>query len=144
MPSRTARLALVGAALVVLVVAFVVAQGSDDDGPTASLPAQTTTAPAQGTVPTATTPAPKPRPRPEPPLLTAGKVTSLEVRKGATVRFRARSASDDHVHVHGYDLMKEAPAGRTVSMAFKADIEGVFEIELEDAGTQIASLKVEP
>jgi hypothetical protein len=142
MRSRTSRLALVGAAIVVLVVAFVVARGGGDDGGSTSSVA-TTTAPARdgaGAAPVT----PKPAPRPKPPLLTAGKVTTLEVRKGATVRLRARSASDDEVHVHGYDLMKDAPAGRTVTMSFKADIEGVFEIEFERAGTQIASLRVEP
>ena len=49
------------------------------------------------------------------------------------MRFRARSATDDHVHVHGYDIMKDAPAGETITMSFKATITGIFEIEFEDA-----------
>jgi predicted deacetylase len=60
------------------------------------------------------------------------------------VKFRARSATGDHVHVHGYDLMKDAPAGETITMSFKADITGIFEIEFEDAGKEIGKLTVEP
>ena len=60
------------------------------------------------------------------------------------MRFRARSATPDHVHVHGYDLMKDAPAGETITMSFKATITGIFEIEFEDAQKLIGELKVEP
>ena len=34
------------------------------------------------------------------------------------MRFRVRSAQSDEIHVHGYDLSKDAPAGETVSMSF--------------------------
>ena len=68
----------------------------------------------------------------------------IEVKKGDTVRFRATSTNADHVHVHGYDKLKDIPAGKTVTMSFKADIEGIFEIELEDAKKQIGELRVEP
>jgi hypothetical protein len=37
----------------------------------------------------------------------------------------------------------EAP-GDTVEFDFKADITGITEVELEDAGLQIASLRVDP
>ena len=64
--------------------------------------------------------------------------------QGETVRFAARSPSDDEIHVHGYDRSKDAPAGRTVRMSFKATITGIFEIEFEHAGRPIGELKVEP
>jgi hypothetical protein len=48
------------------------------------------------------------------------------------------------VHVHGFDLMKDLEPGRPVSFLFRAGIEGVFDLELEETETQIASLKVEP
>ena len=35
-------------------------------------------------------------------------------------------------------------ASGTVSFAFEAGIEGRFEVELENAGTQIANLEVDP
>jgi heme/copper-type cytochrome/quinol oxidase subunit 2 len=79
-----------------------------------------------------------------PPLLTSGKVTELDFTEGQTVRFRVRSDAADHVHVHGYDLMKDVEPGKTTTMSFKATITGIFEIELEDAGEEIGRLKVEP
>ena len=48
------------------------------------------------------------------------------------------------MHVHGYDLMKDVPAGKTITMSFKATITGIFEIEFEDAGEEIGKLTVEP
>ena len=60
------------------------------------------------------------------------------------MRFRVRAEEDEEVHVHGYDITKRAPAGRTVSVRFPAKLEGVFEIELEHSKTQIARLRVEP
>ena len=71
-------------------------------------------------------------------------MVKIEVNKGDTVRFRARSPQDDEVHVHGYDLKKDLPADQTVSMSFKATIDGIFEIEFEEQGKQIASLRVNP
>lgn len=89
-------------------------------------------------------PAPAPPAAPKPILLTAAKVTKLTVTRGDTVRLAARSTTDDEIHVHGYDLMKDAPAAKTVRITFKATIEGIFEIEFETAGKQIAELRVQP
>jgi hypothetical protein len=50
----------------------------------------------------------------------------------------------DEIHVHGYDLKQDVPAGGSVRFSFPASIEGVFEIELEDHKEQIAQLKVSP
>jgi heme/copper-type cytochrome/quinol oxidase subunit 2 len=145
--SRGLRFTFLGIALVIAIVAIVVlADSSEDDtepGPAAATATATPTAtaePQETATPTAT---PEPTPEP-PPLLTANKVTELEFKQGETVRFRARSGTADHVHVHGYDLMKDLVPGKTTTMSFKATITGIFEIELEDAGTQIAELKVEP
>jgi len=149
--SRGQRFIFLGIAAVIAVVAiFVLADSSEDsDDPdqtaataTATPTAEPEASPGEEETPTPTrTPEPTPEP---PPLLTADKVTDLEFTEGETVRFRARSATDDHIHVHGYDLMKDVPAGETTSMSFKATITGIFEIEFEDSGTEIARLKVEP
>jgi hypothetical protein len=45
---------------------------------------------------------------------------------------------------HGFDIIKELNPGRPASFLFRADIEGVFEVELEETETQIARLTVEP
>ena len=60
------------------------------------------------------------------------------------MRFRVRSPQDDHVHIHGYDIMKDVKANETTRIFFKADIDGIFEIEFEDAKTPIAELRVDP
>jgi len=73
-----------------------------------------------------------------------GGVSRLEYKKGDRVRFKVQSDVADEIHVHGYDLMKDVTAGGSVSFSFTASIEGRFEIELEDAGTQIAELEVKP
>ena len=74
-----------------------------------------------------------------------GGVKRIEVVKGERARFEITSAgTTDHVHVHGYDLMRDLPAGGRARFSFTANAEGIFEIELEDAGVEIAKLVVEP
>jgi type IV secretory pathway VirB10-like protein len=149
--TRGARFTFLAIAVVIAIVAIVVlADSSEDDSgsQTAATATPTETAapteasPAEEETPTAT-PTPEPTP-PPPPLLTVNKVTELEATQGETVRFRARSATDDEVHVHGYDISEDAPAGETITMSFKADITGIFEIEFEAAGKEIGKLTVEP
>lgn len=83
--------------------------------------------------------------RPEPgPLLTESKVTKLEAGQGDTIRFRVRSNTNEELHVHGYDLSYNLKAGQTRAITFPATITGIFEIELEKSGTQIAKLEVHP
>ena len=152
--TRRQRLGMLAIAVAILVVAVIALQGGDD-GTDVDQAAETTTATptatpeatstADGEAEATATPEPTPEPTPDPgPVLTAAKVTTIEVKKGDRVRFRARSATDDEVHVHGYDISKEAPAGKTISMSFRADIEGIFEIELEHAAKEIGELRVEP
>ncbi len=71
-------------------------------------------------------------------------VETLEYSAGEEVQFRVSSNLADEVHVHGYDLMKEVPAGGTVTISFPADIEGIFEVELHSSEEQIAELRVNP
>jgi hypothetical protein len=62
----------------------------------------------------------------------------------ATFVITVKSDVADHVHVHGYDVLRDVAAGGTARFDFKADIPGVFEIELEEAGVEVARLRVEP
>jgi FtsP/CotA-like multicopper oxidase with cupredoxin domain len=145
------RLAFAGIAVAILILAIVVLSGGGDSNSNDEKPAAQATATATATATageTATpeaTETPTPAPTVDPgPLLTGAKVVKIEVDKGDTVRFRARSPQDDEVHIHGYDLKKDLPANQTVSMSFKATIDGIFEIEFEQQGKQIASLRVNP
>jgi FtsP/CotA-like multicopper oxidase with cupredoxin domain len=146
--NRNTRIALLGVALVILVVAFLALRpSSDDPETTAEAPTATPTmtdTPAPGATETPTsTPTPKPTVDPGP-LLTGSKVVKIRVDKGDTVRFRVRSPEDEEVHIHGYDIKKDVKAGETTNVSFKATIDGIFEIEFEDAAKQIAELRVDP
>lgn len=151
--SKAARWSLVGLALVVAIAAFVIAQPGEDDGGEQGNAGETTTA---ETSPTATSrSAPKPPPDgPDATVVTlndhaVAEVEDIEVKKGDTVRMVFESNVPDSIHVHGYDLEKEAAPGKPARFAFPATIEGIFEIEsheAEHAGKDalIARLVVEP
>lgn len=73
-----------------------------------------------------------------------GGVQELEYNAGDQVRFKVDSDVADEIHVHGYDLMKDVSAGGSVTFSFPAEIEGIFEVELEGRKEQIAELRVNP
>ncbi len=73
-----------------------------------------------------------------------GGVRELEYDAGDRIRFQVESDVADEVHVHGYDLLEQVPAGGEVSFDFTAEIEGIFEVELEERAEQIAELRVNP
>jgi hypothetical protein len=150
--SKAARAAMLALAALIVVVAFVLLRPSaEDEGSTADTPTATPTAPPAETAtpgadetetPTAT---PTPRPTVDPgPVLTGEDVEELQFDKGEIVRFRVRSPQDDHVHIHGYDIMRDVKANETTRIFFRATIDGIFEIEFEDAGVPIAELRVDP
>jgi len=147
--SRTQRLSFLAIAVLIAIVAVVVltTAGGDDEQEAANTSAQPAATPTQTTAPDETpteTPEPTPTPKPQPPLVTRGEVTKLRFEQGDTVKFRVRVDVADHVHVHGYDLMKDVEPGKTITFSFPADITGIFEIELEDRGEEIAQLRVDP
>jgi hypothetical protein len=71
-------------------------------------------------------------------------VQELEYSAGDEVRFRVISDEAEEIHVHGYDIAKDVPAEGAVEFAFPADLEGIYEVELEQLGVQIAELRVNP
>jgi hypothetical protein len=71
-------------------------------------------------------------------------VAELEYDAGEEVRFRVRSNTADEIHVHGYDVTKEVPAGGSVTVSFPAELEGIYEAELHGSGEQIAEIRVNP
>jgi hypothetical protein len=73
-----------------------------------------------------------------------GGIAQLVYNKGEEVRFKVDSDVSEEVHMHGYDIMKDVKAGGSVSFAFPATIEGVFEAELEGRKEQILELTVNP
>lgn len=73
-----------------------------------------------------------------------GGVQKLEYSAGDEIRFRVESDIAEEVHVHGYDLLKEVQPGGSVEFSFPADIEGIFEVELEQSAVQLIELQVNP
>lgn len=150
---------LILAAVAVLAVGFVLVQGGGDDDGAATSAAVTTTQETAG--PAAATPAasapgttqeaaPAPPPKPATPTVVfadgqpANGVKKLSFDKGEEIRFRVRSDVAEEVHVHGFDKMKDVPAGGSVTFAFPAEFDGAYEVEMEGSGTQIASLEIQP
>jgi hypothetical protein len=154
--SSRARIAIVAAAVVILVVGFVVAQGGGNDNasstattPAAQAPASTT-ATTGGADTQATTTSQAPAAKPAVPVVTVvnakpqGGVKRLTFTKGDTIRFTVKSDTADEIHFHGYDVHKDVRAGGSVTFAVPAKIEGRFVVELEQHGTQIAEVEVDP
>ncbi|MEO8091206.1 MAG: hypothetical protein ABI726_00685 [bacterium] len=73
-----------------------------------------------------------------------GGVQELTFTAGDEIRFDVKSDTASEVHFHGYDVIKDVEAGGEASFDLPAEIEGVFEVELEETATQIAEITVEP
>jgi hypothetical protein len=74
-----------------------------------------------------------------------GGIQDLTYRKGDRIHFKVEVPFEEEVHLHGYDVAKEVPkGGGTVVYDLPAEIEGVFEAELEGRREQIIQLTVEP
>ncbi len=167
--SGVQRTGVILGALAVLLIVFVVLRGGDDDGDSSSSNAQTTatqstTTSTSGstetgasgststTTSTPTTTSTSTSTPAEPAVRTInvvngqpeGGIKTISYTKGDQVRLKVSSDVADEIHVHGYDLMKDVEKGGSVQFSFPATIEGRFEIELENAGTQIANLEVDP
>lgn len=73
-----------------------------------------------------------------------GGIVRKSVKQGDRVVLVVTSDVADHVHLHGYDIMRDVAPGKTARIRFRANVPGRFEVELEDRGVQIASLTVQP
>ena len=137
--SRNQRIGLLAAAGVVAVAAFVIAEsGGNDNGDKTS---QTT----ESNEP----------PQPQAFRINVkggvvdGDTQTFTVKKNDRVRIVVSSDAPDQIHLHGYDIEKEATPGKPARFDFKANIEGAYIIEshaAEDAGKDplLARLHVEP
>ena len=138
-------------ALVALVVVVLVAGScsSDDDDPAIGAPATTVVASTTSTGsggPTTTTPA-----APEPGVhrieieLAEGRIIGPErvkVPQGEEVHLVVRGDLDDEIHVHGYERTVALRRGAPAELRFVADLPGVWEVELHEAGRILVELEV--
>jgi hypothetical protein len=130
---RLPSILLVAGALVAVVVLFLVLRPDDEDDSSAG----TTTA------------------EPQPPQRTRvgiairggrvlGGIRRITVERNALVELVVIADVSDHVHLHGYDIMRDVAPGAPARLPFRATTPGRFEVELEDRKLQIAEVTVEP
>jgi hypothetical protein len=148
--TRNQRIGLLAAAVVVAVAAFVIAQsGGDDNGDKTSTPA------ASGPGETSQTTDSNEPAQPQTFRINVkggvvdGDTQTFTVKKNDRVRIVVSSDAPDQIHLHGYDIEKEATPGKPARFDFKANVEGAYIIEshaAEDAGNEplLARLHVEP
>lgn len=74
----------------------------------------------------------------------AGGVAELSFNSGDTIAFDVESDTDAPIHFHGYDIEQEVKAGGTSKFSVPADIEGIFEVEVESTAVPIAEITVNP
>ena len=68
----------------------------------------------------------------------------VTVAVGDPVSVWVVSDVDAEIHVHGYDLFFEAPAGVPIEIALTADVPGIWEVELEETHVPLFALEVTP
>jgi hypothetical protein len=142
-------LALGGVALAV-VLFFVLRPEGQEEATPAPVPTtvETTNGSTTATIEETTTGAGPPPPRIFRLTIRGGRpqggVKQLRVDRGERVVLVVRSDLTDHVHVHGYDFMRDVAPGEPARLRFRATLTGRFEIELEDRHVLIAELEVRP
>jgi hypothetical protein len=142
------RVLIVVGAVVVAAGLFLVLRPDDEGGSAAGT---ATTATASETAPTVTVPPPPPAPPPPARVRIvvrggqpAGGVRTVTVSKGRRVVLIVTSDVSDHVHLHGYDVMRDVAPGRPARIAFRATIVGTVEAELEDRRVPLARIVTQP
>jgi hypothetical protein len=146
------RLLIAAAGIVVAVVLFLVFRpdGNDDSAspPPPPNPPTTPTTVATQPPPPPTTPKPKPAVVQVTIIVLGGKpvggIRRVTVAKNRQVVLIVRADVSDHIHLHGYDVMRDVAPGKPARLAFRATIPGRFEVELEDRKLQIADITVNP
>ena len=140
-------LVIVGS-IALVVVLFVVLR-PDDSGDSASPSTPTPT--SSPSVTASGSPSPSPSPEPERTVIEVtfrdGAVqgpTSFSATQGDRVRIIVHADVSDEVHLHGYNLMSDVTPEQPARIDFAADVPGVFECELEDAGIPLFELEVSP
>ena len=66
----------------------------------------------------------------------------VKVPLDGKVRLEVTADRADEVHLHGYDRKVDISPDRPAVLEFTADVPGVFEVELEEAGLKLVELQV--
>jgi hypothetical protein len=123
----------------------------DDDNDEAATPPSPPTETTTGTTTTTRTTTTRPKPAGPTPIrivVRGGRVIGglerARLDRGERAVLIVRADVSDHVHLHGYDIMRDVAPGAPARLRFRATIPGRFEVELEDRGLQIAQIEVRP
>lgn len=73
-----------------------------------------------------------------------GGVRRVTVAEGRRVVLVVTSDVADHVHLHGYNIMRDVAPSRPARIAFRATIVGTVEAELEDRHVPLARIVTQP
>jgi len=142
------RIGALALAVLVAVVAFVVLRPADDDSNPADRRATSGTASSTGDAKKADRPQAEPAPAYSEIRLRDGEVVGepeeISLDQGDTARIEVNSDKAAEIHIHGYDKYVKVEPGKPVKTRFKADLEGIFEIENHDTAVEIAELRVNP
>jgi hypothetical protein len=139
------RWLVIVASVVVVVVLFVLLQpGGPDNG-------RTSPSPSSPTPSTSGSPSPSQSPKPERTIIevtfrdsSVQGPTEFTLTQGERVRILVHADVTDEVHLHGYDLHADVTPSEPAKIDFVADVAGVFECELERAGTLLFRLEITP
>jgi hypothetical protein len=149
------RVALAVAAVAVAIVLLVVLRpGDEDDEAQPTTPATTvvttpvTETNGETTTTTATTTAEEPDVLVRAEIVVEGGEVSgperVRLEEGQRLVLVVRADVVDHVHVHGYDLMRDVGPGQPARFAFRVTDPGRFDVELEDRQQPLTELVVSP
>lgn len=72
----------------------------------------------------------------------SGDTGRVQAALNDTVNIIVTSDVADEIHLHGYDVSVDVAPGTAATLTFQASIPGIFEVELEELGTQLLSLQV--
>jgi hypothetical protein len=133
-----------------------------DGGTTATEPADTETEPAGTETEPAETETEPGHTETEPPATTSGREPdvqariavvegerargpgTVEAKQGDRVRIVIAVDEPQEFHLHGYELSAEATPGTPAIFAFRAELEGLFELESHASDEVIVNVAVEP
>lgn len=138
MNSKTMRLLLVAGAIAVAVILFFVLRGGGGSQSGSGSNSAASEDQAGATAPVIEMKGGNP----------IGGPKTLRYVKGDQVKFTViPDGSEEEIHVHGYDIAKEADGTMPLKFSFEANLEGSYEIEahsMSGSHSLVATLEVRP
>ena len=146
-PRQRIVLLLIAAVILVGGIVLAASTGGDSEPGETETTAVTQPQPGGETTTAAEEPPPPPKPRVETIRIRGGKPAggeqTLEYESGDTIRLRFVSDARGEVHIHGFDRYVQVGTSPKTTR-FKADLEGIFEVEEHGSGEILAMLEIRP